>query len=207
MQEWILALIQDYGYFIIAVLIMIENIFPPIPSEVILTAGGYFTTKPEAGMQVWGVVIAATIGSVLGAVILYLIGRIFSPERLERILNGKIGRILRLKGEDVNRAQAWFDKRGKVTVFFCRFIPIIRSMISIPAGMARMGMPSFLILTTIGTFIWNIVLVMLGAAAGESWQKIADYMGVYSKVGLVVLGVIAIIAVSVFYYKRRNKKK
>ncbi len=70
-----------------------------------------------------------------------------------------------------------------------------------------MGMPSFLILTTIGTFIWNIVLVMLGAAAGESWQKIADYMGVYSKVGLVVLGVIAIIAVSVFYYKRRNKKK
>ncbi|MDD2418348.1 MAG: DedA family protein [Oscillospiraceae bacterium] len=207
MQEWILALIQAYGYFIIAVLIMIENIFPPIPSEVILTAGGYFTTKPEAGMQVWGVVIAATIGSVLGAVILYLIGRIFSPERLERILNGKIGRILRLKGEDVNRAQAWFDKRGKVTVFFCRFIPIIRSMISIPAGMARMGMPSFLILTTIGTFIWNIVLVMLGAAAGESWQKIADYMGVYSKVGLVVLGVIAIIAVSVFYYKRRNKKK
>ncbi len=117
MQEWILALIQDYGYFIIAVLIMIENIFPPIPSEVILTAGGYFTTKPEAGMQVWGVVIAATIGSVLGAVILYLIGRIFSPERLERILNGKIGRILRLKGEDVNRAQAWFDSGERSLCF------------------------------------------------------------------------------------------
>ncbi|MDD2362574.1 MAG: DedA family protein [Oscillospiraceae bacterium] len=206
MQEWIIQQIQDYGYFIIAVLIMIENIFPPIPSEVILTAGGYFTTKPEAGMHVFGVVIAATIGSVSGAIILYLIGRIFSPERLEHILSGKVGRILRLKSEDINRAQAWFDKRGKVTVFFCRFIPIVRSMISIPAGMARMGLLSFLFLTTIGTFIWNVVLVMLGAAAGESWQKIADYMGIYSKIGLVVLGIIAVIAVSIFYYRRRKKR-
>lgn len=207
MQEWILDSIKEYGYIIVLLLIMIENIFPPIPSEVILTAGGFMTTIENATMGVWGVIISATIGSVLGAVILYSIGRLISPERLERILDGKMGKILRLKSEDVRKAQAWFDKRGKLTVFFCRFIPVIRSLISIPAGMTRMKIPVFLLLTTIGTFIWNIVLVMLGAAAGESWKKIADVMGVYSKVGVIVLGVLGVIAVTVFYLKRRNKDK
>ena len=205
MQELILKLIQDYGYFIIMVLIMVENIFPPIPSEVILTAGGYFTTRKDVNLEIWGVVLAATVGSVLGAVILYLVGRLLSPERLERILDGKAGRILRLKSEDVKRAQGWFDKRGKITVFLCRFIPVIRSLISIPAGIARMKMPIFLFLTTIGTFIWNVVLVILGAAAGESWARIAGYMDVYSKVGVIVLGVVTVIAVAIFYMKRRNR--
>jgi membrane protein DedA with SNARE-associated domain len=207
MQEWVLNALQDYGYIIVLLLIMVENIFPPIPSEVILTAGGFMTTVENAKMEVWGVVLAATAGSVLGAVILYLIGRIISPERLERILDGKVGKILRLKSDDVRKAQGWFDKHGKLTVFFCRFIPVIRSLISIPAGMTRMKMPVFLLLTSIGTFIWNIVLVMLGAAFGESWVKIADVMGAYSKWGVIVLGVAGVIAVTVFYIKRRNKKE
>jgi membrane protein DedA with SNARE-associated domain len=206
MQEWILELIQDYGYIIVLLLIMIENIFPPIPSEVILTAGGFMTTLQNSTMNIFGVVLASTAGSVLGAIVLYLIGRIISPERLERILDGRVGRIIRLKSDDVRKAQSWFDKHGKTTVFFCRFVPVIRSLISIPAGMGRMKIPVFLILTTIGTFIWNIVLVSLGAAAGESWEKIAEVMGVYSKVGVIVLGVLGVIAVTVFYIKRRKKK-
>lgn len=206
MQHYVLDLIESYGYIIVLVLILVENIFPPIPSEVILTAGGYFTTKDSVNMEIWGVVLAATIGSVLGAVILYAVGRCISQERLERILDGKIGKVLRLKSEDVRRAQGWFDRHGKLTVFFCRFIPVVRSLISIPAGMAKMRFLIFLPLTAVGTFIWNVVLVTLGAAAGESWEKIADAMGVYSKVGVIVLAVVCIVAVAVFYIKRRKKK-
>lgn len=207
MQQWILDLIENYGYIIVLVLILVENIFPPIPSEVILTAGGYFTTKENLNLEVWGVVLAATAGSVLGAILLYAVGRCFGPQRLERILGGRVGKILRLKSEDVERAQGWFDKYGKLTVFFCRFIPVIRSLISMPAGIAHMKVPVFLLLTTIGTFIWNIVLVLLGAAAGESWEKIAGIMGVYSKVGVIVLGAVAIVGILVFYISRSRKKK
>lgn len=208
MQQWIQEIMQKYiefGYLIIFLLIAIENIFPPIPSEVILTFGGYLTTKFE--LTLWLVVLAATAGSVFGAIVLYGVGRIFSPERLERWLNGRLGRMLRLKGEDVLKAQQWFDTRGKSTIFFCRFIPVIRSLISIPAGMTRMKMPVFLFYTTVGTFIWNTVLVSLGAAAGAAWEKVSGYMDVYSRIGVVVLGIIIAIFVFVFYKKRQKQKR
>ena len=143
----------------------------------------------------------------MGAVILYSIGRLISPERLERILDGKMGKILRLKSEDVRKAPSMVRQARKADRLFLPLHSCHSSLISIPAGMTRMKIPVFLLLTTIGTFIWNIVLVMLGAAAGESWKKIADVMGVYSKVGVIVLGVLGVIAVTVFYLKRRNKDK
>lgn len=205
MQAWIQQAMNDYGYLAILLLICLENVFPPIPSEVILTFGGFMTTYTK--MKIWGVVLAATGGSLLGAIILYIVGRCLSAERLEKWLDGRLGRILRLKSEDVHRAQGWFDKRGKATVFFCRFIPVIRSLISIPAGMARMKMPIFLLLTAIGSFIWNIVLVLLGALAGASWEKVAGYMDTYSKIGVIVLGIAAVIAVVVFYKKRQKEKE
>ncbi|HIZ20687.1 MAG TPA: DedA family protein [Firmicutes bacterium] len=205
MTAWIEQMMSEYGYIAIALLIAIENIFPPIPSEVILTFGGFMTTTTT--MTPWGVILAATIGSVLGAIVLYGVGRCFPEERLERWMDGKLGKILRLKKEDVRRAQGWFERRGKLTVFFCRFIPVIRSLISIPAGMAKMPFPIFLLLTAVGTCLWNVVLVMLGAWAGASWEKIADYMGVYSKVGVIVLGVAAVIVIAVFYIRRRKKAK
>lgn len=207
MQAWIQGLLENcgqYGYLIVFLLIAIENIFPPIPSEVILTFGGFLTTYTT--MKVWGVVIASTAGSVFGAIILYGVGRLFPPERLERWLDGRLGRILHLKGEDIHRAQGWFDKRGKITVFICRFIPLIRSLISIPAGIARMPMPIFLLLTTAGTFIWNTVLVCLGAAFGSSWELIAGYMDIYSKIGVIILGIAFVVFAVIFYKKRQNKK-
>lgn len=205
MQEWIIEMMNQFGYLGIALLIAIENIFPPIPSEVILTFGGFMTTYSE--MNVWLVILSATIGAVGGAIILYGVGRLIQPARLEKLLSGKIGKILRLKPSDVKKAQGWFDKRGKTTVFFCRFIPVVRSLISIPAGMAKMNMGIFLVLTTIGTAIWNTVLVWLGVAAGASWEKIVDYMGIYSKVGLVLLVIALVIVVLVFYKKRLSKQK
>lgn len=200
MQEMIIEIMNQFGYFGVAFLIMIENVFPPIPSEVILTFGGFMTTYTELG--VWGVVIAATIGSVLGAVILYCIGCVLSVDRLETMISGKLGKILRLKKGDIRKAESWFMKRGYATIFFCRFIPLIRSLISIPAGSAKMKFPNFLLLTTLGTLIWNVVLVFLGRALGDNWESIAQILDNYSNITVMVLVVVFI--ASVFYFIKKR---
>lgn len=205
MQNWIIQIIDQFGYLGILILILIENIFPPIPSEVILTFGGFLTTYTS--MNIWGVIFSATIGSVLGAIILYYVGKLLKPDKMEKFISGKLGQLLHFKKGDVTRASEWFSRRGKLTVFFCRFIPVVRSLISIPAGIAQMNMATFLILTTIGTFIWNIVLVYLGAIAGASWENIVGYMNNYSTIAIIALAVIAIILFILYYKKRISKKR
>lgn len=205
MQDIMISIMNQFGYLGIALLIAIENIFPPIPSEVILTFGGFMTTISD--MKIWGVILSATIGSVLGAVVLYSLGRWLNPQRLERWLDGRIGRILHLKKEDVQRAGKWFARHGKSTVFFCRFIPIVRSLISIPAGMARMNMGAFLLLTALGTSLWNIVLVYAGAFFGASWETAAGYMNTYAMIVSVVFAILIIIFGMLFYKKRIKCKK
>lgn len=205
MQDWIIQIMNQFGYVGIMLLIAIENIFPPIPSEVILTFGGFMTTHTT--MNIWGVILFATIGSILGAIILYGVGRWLKPELLQQWLGGRLGKFLHFKQEDVTRAVGWFSRKGKSTVFFCRFIPVVRSLISIPAGIAQMNILHFLILTTLGSFMWNVALVYLGAFAGESWVKIVEYMNTYSIVTIFVFGILTVIAVFVFYKKRFSKKK
>lgn len=204
-MDWIVTLMDRFGYLGIAALIAVENIFPPIPSEVILTFGGFMTTYSSLG--VWGVVLAATAGSVAGALVLYWVGRLLNAERLEKWLGGKLGRILHLRPDDVEKACVWFEKRGGKAVFLCRFIPIVRSLISIPAGMTRMNVPKFLALSAAGTFLWNLVLVNLGAFMGASWEKIADAIGVYASVVLVGIAAAFLAAAFLFYKKRLAKKK
>ena len=142
MQYWMISIMNHYGYLGIALLILIENLFPPIPSEVILTFGGFLTTYTN--MNLIGVILFSTLGSVLGAVVLYQIGSLVPVSKLEAIVSGKIGKLLHFKKEDVSHAVEWFDSKGNYTVFFCRFIPIVRSLISIPAGMAPCIFPNFL---------------------------------------------------------------
>ncbi|WP_066684668.1 DedA family protein [Christensenella intestinihominis] len=204
-MDWIVTLMDRFGYLGIAALIAVENIFPPIPSEVVLTFGGFMTTYSSLG--VWGVVLAATAGSVAGALVLYWVGRLLNAERLEKWLGGKLGRILHLRPDDVEKACVWFEKRGGKAVFLCRFIPIVRSLISIPAGMTRMNVPKFLALSAAGTFLWNLVLVNLGAFMGASWEKIADAIGVYASVVLVAIAAAFLTAAFLFYKKRLAKKK
>lgn len=204
MQAFIIAFINSWGYLGVGLLIAIENIFPPIPSEIILTFSGFLTTYTT--MNIVGVIIASTIGSVIGAVVLYYVGYFLNQERLEALVNSKIGRILHFKNDDIMKAKNWFDKKGPFTVFFCRFIPIVRSLISIPAGMTKMKLPLFLILTTIGSLIWNSVLSILGRVAGNSWTTIASVINSYSKVTLIVLIVIFIIGAFIFYKKKKNKQ-
>ena len=200
MQNWIITIMNRFGYLGVAGLIGLENIFPPIPSEVILTFGGFLTTCTN--LTFTGVVLASTVGSLIGAILLYGIGWILSYEKLCRILSGKTGKILHLYPEDIDKAVSWFDKKGNYTVFFCRFIPIVRSLISIPAGCAKMKMLPFLLLTTAGSFIWNTVLVYLGALAGKSWSKIAGYMDTYSTIVLIIL-IIAVLSALYFFIKSR----
>ncbi|SFL40436.1 membrane protein DedA, SNARE-associated domain [Gracilibacillus orientalis] len=177
MQDWFFTVMNEFGYLGIMFLIALENIFPPIPSEVVLTFGGFFTTV--SSLHIVGVILSSTAGSVLGAIVLYLIGMLLNIQRLEKIVE-KWGYILRLKKEDIHKADEWFDKYGYWTIFFCRFIPIVRSLISIPAGMSQMNVTLFLLFTTLGTLIWNTVLVLLGAYVGESWEDIVRYLDIYS---------------------------
>lgn len=204
MQNTIINIMNQFGYWGIALLIAIENIFPPIPSEVILTFGGFMTTI--SNMKIWGVVLSATAGSVLGAGVLYSLGRWLNPQRLELWLDSKPGRILHLKKEDVQRAEKWFLRHGRFTVFFCRFIPIIRSLISIPAGMARMNMGIFLLFTTLGTSLWNIALVYLGVFFGASWETAAGYINTYSMIAAILFTVIAVV-LGMLFYKNRIRTK
>lgn len=203
MENWIISILNQYGYLGIALLITIENLFPPIPSEVILTFGGFMTTFTR--MNILGVVLSSTFGSVLGAILLYQLGFFLSPERFSRLINGHIGKLLHFKEEDIQSSISWFNSKGNYTVFFCRFIPIVRSLISIPAGMARMEMGSFLTMTVAGSLIWNFILVTLGAMAGISWQKVVLYMDTYSHVASAVIGVGVLLGI-LWWIRNKCKK-
>lgn len=204
MQNFILAFMGQFGYLGVFLLIAIENIFPPIPSEVILLFGGFMTTYTNLSIPL--MVIAATLGSLLGAIFLYYIGKLLNKERLKRIVSGKIGKILRIKYEDIDKADEWFDKKGNKTVFFCRFIPIVRSLISIPAGMSEMSMSKFLIYTITGSAIWNTVLIVVGSIVGENWTNILGIFENYSHIVLILLIIAFIVFVFWFYYKKSKKK-
>ncbi len=203
MQEMILSIMGQFGYLGVFLLIAIENIFPPIPSEVILLFGGFMTTY--TALSIFGMVLASTLGSVIGAIVLYYIGKIFNKERLKKIISGKIGKILRLKNSDIDKADQWFDTKGNKTVFFCRFIPIVRSLISIPAGMSEMPMVKFLIYTLFGSLIWNTALIVLGSIVGNNWESILSIFNTYSHIIFILLVIILIAGIYIFYKKKSEK--
>jgi len=168
-------------------LILVENLFPPIPSEVILTFGGVMTVCTD--MTPVGVILFSTAGSLAGAVILYSVGRFLPDEVFRKLLCGQIGHLLHFHLEDVDLAKGWFRERGRSAVFLCRLIPIVRSLISIPAGIARMQFVPFLVFTAAGSLLWNTVLVYAGRIAGDSWEKVSAAFGVYSDLFLMIAGI------------------
>ena len=194
---------NKYGYLGILFLITIENIFPPIPSEVILTLGGFMTSKDGVNMSLFGVIIYSTFGSMLGAIILYYVGYIFNKDRLLKIVRSRVGRILCLKESDIVKSDNSFNKNGDLTVLYCRFIPIVRSLISIPAGVNKMKLSIFLLYTFVGSLIWNTVLVSLGKLVGENYMVVAGVFSKYSKVILILL--ICLIVYKVIKKIRKNK--
>lgn len=202
METWITSIMADFGYIGIFVLIMVENLFPPILSEIILTFGGFMTTVTS--LNVVMVIIVATLGSVVGAILLYKVASYFGKERLTKIVL-KYGRILRLKESDIERAENFFLKYGSWAVFLCRMIPLIRSLISIPAGMTKMKMSKFLILTTAGSLLWNTVLIGLGAMLGESWSEIVVFMDSFSTIIYSIIAILVVVGLG-FFFRARFKK-
>jgi len=205
MQEIITEVMNSWGYIGIFVLILVENIFPPIPSEIILSLGGFMTTQSE--MTVPLVILFATLGAVIGAFILYGIGRIVNKDVIKGWLDGKVGKLLGFKPADVEKANAWFEKKGNITVLFCRCIPIVRSLISIPAGMSKMKMLPFVIYTVVGSAAWNTILVVAGHFLGASWEKVAHIVDKFSNIVLVIL-IIAVVAFLLWHFtKKYNESK
>ncbi|MGJ3205698.1 DedA family protein [Geobacillus thermoleovorans] len=200
MQAWITDFMEQFGYIGIFLMIALENIFPPIPSEVILPFGGFMTTYTS--LTVPGVIAAATAGSVAGALVLYGIGRLLSVERLERIVD-RWGGWLRVKPEDIDKANRTFQRYGVWAVFLGRMIPLVRSLISIPAGMARMNLWLFVWLSVLGTLIWNTILISIGAALGESWGKVSEVIGMYAEVVYVIIAATILIGAVRFWKRRR----
>ena len=204
MQEFIINIMNSYGYIGVFLLILIENIFPPIPSELILLFGGFMTTYTK--LNIIGMIISATLGSLIGALLLYKIGTIFSKEKLKILISGKLGRVLKLKNRDIDNANKWFTNKGKKTVFFGRFIPLIRSIISIPAGINKMNISKFITYTLLGSAIWNLVLIILGHIVGRNWKVILKIFKLYSCFALLLLFILLIILI-IKLYKNKSKKK
>ncbi|QDP39603.1 DedA family protein [Radiobacillus deserti] len=203
MEAWVTNVITEYGYLGVFLTMVLENVFPPIPSEVVLPFSGFMTTKTDLSPII--MIATASLGSIVGAVLLYWIGSALNVERLARIVE-RWGHIFRLRKEDVRKADAWFDRYGIWTVLFCRVVPLIRSLISIPAGMSGMPFSLFLLFTSIGTLVWNTILIYIGVNLGAAWPTIVGYMDVYSNFIYVLLGIIIILAF-VWYRKLVKKRK
>ena len=194
---------SSLSYLGIAFLIALENIFPPIPSEVILTFGGFLASYTK--LTIWGVVLAATIGSIVGAIILYAIGYVLNVKRLKKLVNSRFGRLLHLCEEDIDKANEWFANKGIKTVFFCRFVPVIRSLISIPAGLTKMKLKPFIIFTFLGSLIWNTILVILGYFVGDNWESVVDFVSKYTFIAVIIMIILLITGIILLVVKRKNK--
>ena len=192
MVQWITDFIDSIGLVGVAVLVALENVFPPIPSEVILLLAGYNVELNRFGFI--GAVLAATAGSIVGAYFLYGIGRVLSEERLEALLAG-VGKYVGLKKKDVHKGFQWFERHEDPVVFFGRLIPVVRSVVSIPAGAEKMPLVKFTILTGIGSLIWNTVWVSIGWGLGAQWEKAEKWGSVlqYIVIALVLIGLVVLI--------------
>lgn len=174
MASWVSDLIRSTGYTGIIFLMLLENLFPPIPSEVIMPLSGFLVSQQE--LQLTGVILAGTIGTVLGAVALYYLGYLLGPERLRGWCD-RYGRWFVITQKDMDNTQLWFDRYGKWTVLFFRVVPGMRSIISIPAGVSRMRLWPFLVFTTIGTVVWISFLTYIGILLGNQFSQAEKYIG------------------------------
>lgn len=184
MASWVINSIYVSGYMGIVALMFIENVFPPIPSEVIMPLAGYLATEGKFAFA--GVVIAGTVGSVLGALPLYYLGCYIGAERLESFAD-RHGRWLALSSDDLAKAERWFERHGGTAVFLCRLIPGVRSLISIPAGIYRMQLVPFLLYTSAGAAIWTTLLAYLGFLLGNNFTKVGEYLDPISWVVLAII--------------------
>lgn len=194
MKNIIFRIINKYGYFGITFLIALENLIPPIPSEVILSFSGFISKSTD--LSLFLIIIFATIGSLIGAIVLYYLAYFIGLN----LLNFKVFKLCGLKKENTEKSMKHFQKNGYKSIFFGRFIPIIRSFISIPAGLSKMDIRLFLLLTWIGSFIWNTIFVIAGFILQDNWDTLAIFFDKYSFF-------IFLIAIILYIIIKRHKSK
>lgn len=194
-------LMESIGGPGVAIAVAAENLFPPIPSELILPLAGFTAGQEDANMTVVGAIIWATIGSLIGATILYYIGYAIGRDRIRAI----VLKMPLVKITDLDRTEAWYLKHQSKTVFFGRMIPIFRSLISIPAGVERMKFWLFLVYTAAGSLIWNTALVVAGYQLGSRWDEVEKYVGAFQKLVVVVV-IVALAWIGWYLYKNRDTK-
>ncbi|WP_055603507.1 DedA family protein [Streptomyces aureus] len=195
---WAAGLVDTMGGPGAGLAIALENLFPPLPSEVILPLTGF-----AAGQGVLSLASAlfwTTLGSVVGAVALYWIGALFGRDRMHAVWR----KLPLVKSSDLVRTEEWFSRHGTKAVFLGRMVPIFRSLISVPAGVERMPMPLFVMLTTLGSLVWNSVLVMAGYWLGDRWDLVETYVGVLSK-AVLVMAVVAVVAYAAVRLRARGR--
>ena len=201
MEESFFTFIGQYGYIAVFLLIVLENLVPPIPGAAILPLSGYMVLLTD--MELVPTIISATLGSLVGAFVFYALGRLLSQERLEALFDSKVMRTLGFEGGDVAKAVDWFNRKGQITVLICRCVPVVRSLISIPAGTAKMNIVLFTVYSTIGIVIWNTVLVTLGYYAGEAWEVVSNQVEWISDVVLWII-IIVVIVVAIWWIVTRT---
>lgn len=189
MIDWATEIVESIGLWGVALLVALESVVPPIPSEIVLLLAGF--NVEQGNFSFFGAVFASTIGSLIGALILYALGAFVSEDRLTWLLH-KVGRFVGFTKKDIDRGFDWFERHGAKIVFFGRLLPLVRSVVSVPAGAARMPMGRFLLWTAVGSAIWNLVWVAIGRALGNQWEKADVWAGTFQIVVLVLLALVAV---------------
>ena len=214
LPNWVQYVINQFGYLGVALLVVIENVFPPIPSEIVLPFAGFVAQQGASAVNatagaaqsdttVVGMMIAATVGSVVGALILYFVSAAIGPERLRQFVE-RFGKWFGVKSSDLVRAEEWFDRRSVVAVLVGRCVPLIRSIVSIPAGFRRMKLTSFVVLTAIGSAVWNIALIGAGAVLGDQWERVGEYVGVFQ---WLVIAAVLLLLVRFVVSRLKNRRQ
>ena len=199
MTDWIISIMEQLGYFGIALLMFLDNVFPPIPSEVIMPSAGFAASKGQLLLS--GVIIAGSIGSLVAAALLYWVGRKIPNQSIFNWVD-HYGKYLFIKSEDVKKALDWFEKYGHRVVFFGRMVPAVRSLISIPAGMSHMPFWKFMLYSSVGTIIWTTFLACVGYYFGNNIELMQQ---IFSRVGYVIITIVLIL-VAYFFYKKSKAR-
>ncbi len=201
MAKWVISTIESTGYLGIVFLMFLENVFPPIPSELIMPLAGFLAAEGKQNLA--AIIIAGTVGSVLGALPLYYAGVLLGEQRLKAFA-GKHGRWLTVSTEDLDRAKKWFEQHGGLAVLICRLVPGLRSLISIPAGIAKMNIAAFLFYSAIGAGLWTALLASAGYLLGAKFEDVGKYLNPAS---YFVLAAIVVIYLKRVFAAKRNTQE
>ena len=199
LANWVQDVIERLGAVGVALLVILENVFPPIPSEIVLPFAGFVAQRGDGSVAV--MIFAATIGAVIGALVLYGIAAVIGPDRLAMFV-ARFGRWFGVKPADLVRAEQWFDRHAVAAVLLGRCVPLIRSIVSIPAGFRRMSLVPFLIYTALGSLVWNTALIGAGAILGDQWDRVEPYVATLQ---WLVIAVVALFVVRFAVGKFRRR--